>query len=388
MKNNKNIIIVHFDEIAIKGKNRRDFELTLASNLNKMLKNLNLQANARNIWGRILIEGEFIDKEKELADRLSLFPGVSNFGFALRVKKDINELFNSAQYFVEKIADSSFRVSCKRVDKSFPKISQEIEREFGAKLFEIEPELKVDLKNFRKEIRIEILHNEIFIYINHKGIGGLPVGSSGKAVALLSAGFDSPVAAFLMMKRGVEVYPIHFHASEKVGPEALRAVEDLVQVLRKIQPDMSLAVVDVLGIQKYIAKEAPDKLRIVLLRRAFNKMSSSYARQVGALALVTGESVGQVASQTLENILVTNDASDLPVLRPLSGMNKEEIIGLSRKIATHDISARPCDDTCSLFLPKFPETKARLDKVLEVENSLKDLEKLLDETMQKMQIVN
>ncbi len=381
-------LVVHYDEIAIKGKNRTAFEKQLVANLKRLFHELSIDAETQNSWGRIFIKAEFSDETwQQVKKRLTLFPGVSNFGFAFVSDKSWDDLKKLAGFFVDTLKDGSFRVSCKRVDKSFSKNSQEIEREFGAALFELEPHLKVDLKNYDLELRIEVLHNEILAYINYRGLGGLPVKSSGRAVALLSAGFDSPVASFMMMRRGVEIYPIHFHAEEKVGPEALQAVKDLKDVLSKMQPEMSLALVDVFKIQKYIVKEAPEKLRIVLVRRVFNRIASKYAKSLGALALVTGESVGQVASQTLENILVSNDASSFPILRPLSGMNKEEIIQLSRKIGTHDISARPCDDTCSLFLPKSPETKASLEKVTEIERVLPELKELEEEAYGDMLMI-
>ncbi len=378
-------LVIHYDEIAIKGKNRILFERQLASNLKRLLFELGVDAKVQNSWGRIFILAELSESQRDsLMMRLEFFPGVSNFGFALVSGKSWEELKGLAKFFTDTLKQGSFRVSCKRIDKSFSKSSQEIERDFGAALFEKERNLKVSLKNFDFELKIEVLHNEILAYINHKGLGGLPVKSSGKAAALLSAGFDSPVASFMMMKRGVEIYPIHFHAEEKVGPEATQAVKDLRDTLAKMQPEMPLALVDVFKIQKYIAQEAPEKLRIVLLRRVFNRIASRYAKSLGALALVTGESVGQVASQTLENILTSNDAASLPVLRPLSGMNKEEIIQISRNIGTYDISARPCDDTCSLFLPENPETKARLDKVLDIERALVELPKLEDEAYNAM----
>ncbi len=379
-------IIVHYDEIATKGKNRDKFEQALVDSLKGLVDKLDLDIHVLKNWGFITLisnNASLLEKLIE-SERLKYLPGIAYFGLAYSFEKEVDFISQAAQ--IAKEIDGTFRVSAKRIDKSFPLSSQEIEKELGARILDANPELKVSLKDFDNEVKVEVLNEEILVYLKEVGIAGLPIPISGRAVSLLSAGFDSPVASYMLMKRGVELYPIHFHASEKTGNEPLQAVEDLLKKLSKFQLKIKAAFVPVIEIQRYIAKGAPERLRIVLLRRSFNRMATLYAKQVSALALVTGESVGQVASQTLENMLVSENATDLPILRPLSGFNKNEIIEIARKIDTFNISSRPCEDTCSLFLPKYPETKAKLDEVIEVEKQLKDLHNLEKAALQNAEI--
>ena len=378
-------IVVHYDEIALKGDNRIFFEKKLMKNLREQMKSIGIPVQTKRSWGRIFIRG-FWNKEDEtkIREKLSLTPGISNFGFVFRIEKSMEAILSLAKNIVNGIGKSTFRITAHRSDKSFPLNSREIELNLGTELFKHNENLNVNLKKYEKEIIIKVLTDEILIFFKEKGIGGLPVSSSGKAVSLISAGFDSPVASFLIAKRGVKVFPVHFHAEPAVGKEATQAVEDLSKRLAYIQGKTTLALIPVLPIQKYIAKHAPEKLRIILIRRSFMRMANRYANLIGALALVTGESVGQVASQTLENLRSIDDSSELPVLRPLSGMNKNEIIHIARKIGTADISARPCDDTCSLFLPDHPETKSKLEEVKEVERELAELSHLEHDAFEQL----
>jgi thiamine biosynthesis protein ThiI len=372
------LVIVHYDEIALKGKNRADFERQLVRNLNDMLKARALPLRARNARGRIFIErreegGAMPENWRDtLRAALSLFPGVAYFGFTEVAEKTMEALEALAPVFAERVTGRTFRVTARRADKRFALTSTEIERAFAAAIFRAAPDgsLRAAMRGFEREVQVEVLEEAIVAYVKEPGIGGLAVGSSGRAVPLLSAGFDSPVATFLMMKRGVKAHPVHFHSMPLVSDESLEAAKDLARRLSDIQGRLTLALVPVLPIQEHIREHAPERLRIVLLRRSFMRLACAYAREIGALALITGESVGQVASQTLENMRAIDAAATLPVLRPLCGMNKREIIDLARMIGTERTSARPCDDTCSLFLPRRPETKAKLDAVLAAEERL------------------
>ena len=372
------VAIVHYDEIALKGGNRADFERQLVRNLNDMLKHRLPGLRARNARGRVFIE----PREKDaplpggwrgvLREALSLFPGVAYFGFTEVATKGMEALEALAPAFAERVMGHTFRVTARRTDKRFPLTSTEIERAFAAAMFRAAPDgsLQAAMRNFEREVQVEVLERAIVAYVKEPGIGGLAVGSSGRAVPLLSAGFDSPVATFLMMKRGVKAHPVHFHSMPLVSDESVEAAKDLARRLSDIQGRLTLALVPVLPIQEHIREHAPERLRIVLLRRSFMRLACAYAAEIGALALITGESVGQVASQTLENMRAIDDAASLPVLRPLCGMNKREIIDLARKIGTERTSARPCDDTCSLFLPRRPETRAKMEAVLVAEKKL------------------
>ena len=381
------LVIIHYDEIALKGGRRRAFEERLVGNLNAWLAHARLPLRARNAWGRIFLIATADDLpegwREAVQKALSLFPGVANFGFTRVVEKDMEALQSLAADMAAQVTGHTFRVTARRTDKRFPLKSFEIERAFAAAMFRAAPDgsLRAAMRGFQREVHIEVLDTRIVVYVKQPGIGGLAVGSSGAAVSLLSAGFDSPVASFLMMKRGVRVWPVHFHSMPLVSDEALEAARELAQRLSAFQGRLTLALTPVLPIQEYIREQAPERLRIVLLRRSFMRLATAYAAKRRALALITGESVGQVASQTLENMLVIDDAASLPVLRPLSGLNKREIIDLARRIGTEDVSARPCDDTCSLFLPKAPETRARLDKVLKAEEALSRLPELEEQAL-------
>ncbi len=387
-------VIIHYDEIALKGGKRRAFEDRLLSNLNACLKARNLPLRARNAWGRIFLEELENaplppDWQQQVRAVLSLFPGVANFGFVEVAAKDMEALEALAPVLVRRVIGHTFRVTARRTDKRFALKSFEIERAFAAAMFRAAPDgaLKAAMRGYEREVHIEVLAEEIVVYVKEPGIGGLAVGSSGRAVSLLSAGFDSPVASFMLMKRGVTVFPVHFHSSPLVSDEALEAARDLAQHLSAVQGRLTLALVPVLPIQQHIRDHAPEHLRIVLLRRSFMRLASRQAEQLRALALITGESVGQVASQTLENMLVIDAAATLPVLRPLSGLNKREIIDIARRIGTEAVSARPCDDTCSLFLPKAPETKAKLKQVLAAEQRLPQLAALERAALEQAELV-
>ncbi len=384
----KGHIVVHYDEIGLKGENRSLFEKQLMANLFSALKKHFFYLKVKRSWGRIFIEGEWNIKEKEnIRKKLTLLPGISHFGFVKRVEKSKEALLSTASFLIEEIGNFSFRISAKRVNKDFPLNSREIEITLGTELFRYRDNLKVDLKNYEKECIVKVLENEILVFIKEKGIGGLPISSSGAAVALLSAGFDSPVASFLMMKRGVKIYPIHFHAREIIGEEAILAVEDIVKKLSFIQGKTPLALVPILAVQKFIRDHVPEKLRIVFLRRSFLRLAEQYARSRSLFTLVTGDSVGQVASQTLENMLSIRSVTKYNVISPLSGLNKNEIITIARRIGTAEISARPCEDTCSLFVPKHPETKSQLEEVQSIEKEfLPDLQRLEKEAFENIDI--
>jgi thiamine biosynthesis protein ThiI len=383
-------VIIHYDEIALKRGKRRQFEDRLVQQLNMLLQVKKWPLKARNAWGRIFIDAMEdaplpAENEEQLRAHLRLFPGVANFFFITTCEKSMQALEALAPFFTERLIGKPFRVTARRTDKNFPLKSWEIERAFAAALFRAAPDgaLKASMKDYELEVHVEVLDQNIVVYLKEPGIGGLAIGSSGNAVSLLSAGFDSPVATFMLMKRGVRMWPLHFHSVPLVSDESLEAARDLAQRLSFIQGKLTLALCPVLPIQKHLEERAPEHLRIVLLRRSFMRLASAYAKQARALALATGESVGQVASQTMENMFVIDRASDYPVLRPVCGLNKREIIDLARKIDTEEISARPCDDTCSLFLPQAPETKAQLDKVLAAEMRL-DLARLDQEALENI----
>lgn len=386
----KKIAIVHYDEIALKGKNRPFFERALVDNIQNKL-NIGTSSvptyQVKNSWGRIFVFGE---DEKKINEALRTTPGVATFGLgfeAARQDLSVVEIGELTVKLAEGVGFETFRITARRVDKSFDKNSNEIEREVGEVVFEtFKQEKQVSLKNPDIEIVIEVLHKSVVLYIKQISIGGLPVGSSGRAIALLSGGFDSPVAAYQLVKRGVRPVCVHFHGLPKTSPESVEKVRELAKVLAHYAGKVELVLVPIVPAMQTIAKSAPNKLRIVLLRRLMMRIAEQIAEKYKAKAIITGESVGQVASQTLENLGAIAEATKLPVLRPLAGLNKVEIINLAHKIGTHDISVKPHDDTCSMFVPDKPETRAKMEEVLDAE-ALYNVDELLEEAFKEAESV-
>ena len=243
---------------------------------------------------------------------------------------------------------------------------------------------KVKLKNPDLDLRIEIIEDRAFIgYRFKKGFGGLPIGCGEEALSLISSGIDSPAASFKMLKRGVQLSYIHFHSSPATGEESIDNVKKIIQKLSEFQSSKKLFLVPFLEVQKEIMSKAPNKYWVILFRRAMVTVSSIIAKKINAKALVTGENVGQVASQTLSNINVISEASDIPILRPLIGYNKKDIINLATEIGTYEISILPYEDCCGFFVPKHPETKAKLDIIKDCEKNINiDFNKLCDNVIQ------
>ncbi|MAZ67159.1 tRNA 4-thiouridine(8) synthase ThiI [bacterium] len=372
----KETAVVHYDDIALKGANRGLFEQILVRNIAHKIQRGKLPLFVEKRWGRITITNntgslwveEYGNILKEI---LAHTPGIAVFGVGVMVDPDRKEIEKGVIKVVESFSEhfETFRITTTRVDKTYPSTSQEIDRDLGALVLQRFGDTKrVKLKNPGVTIRVEILKKTAYVYIKEAGISGLPVGSSGRAVALLSGGFDSPVAAYMCATRGVEPLLMHFHAYPQTSRAAIEKVEEIAGVLGTVCGQLTLVLVPLLDAQKEIVLTAPEKLRVVLYRRLMMRVAEEWGRQHDAKAIITGESVGQVASQTLENIAaVENAVATLPVLRPLSGMHKREIINRACEIGTHDISLLPYDDTCTVFMPKRPETKARIRDVLEAE---------------------
>ncbi len=423
----KEVIIIHYAEIALKGENRRDFENKLVENIRHVLKKLKYE-KIKRISGRILIYLESEANSAEFAAALNYVFGISHFSFGVETKADMEEIEKTlAEMLKEKIKsefsviarsseraerdeerqsspvvcahnhgiatlpsvarnDISFRITARRADKNFPLTSDEINYKIGEYIFEKSGlGLKVNLKKPDINCFIEIIEGKALIYFEKiPALGGLPSGTSGKVLSLISSGFDSPVAAWHLMKRGARVDFIHFHSYPRTGKESINNVKDIVQILNRYQIISNLYLVPLLDIQREIFSKCEGKYRILLYRRLMMKIAERIANDIHAGALVTGESLGQVASQTLENIRVTDSAVSLPVFRPLIGMDKIEIINKAKKIGTYEISSQPYEDCCSLFTPLHPATKARLQDV-EFEESKLDSEKLIKEAIGKME---
>jgi thiamine biosynthesis protein ThiI len=365
-------VIVHYQEIALKGRNRPWFIKRLVSNLRAATADLDVTA-VRPLMGRLeLTLGPDADWA-EVQRRLSRTFGVANFSRARRSGLSIDGISDSILGDVAegKYPDAlSFRVTARRADKTYPLTSPEIEREVGGRI-KAAKNWTVDLTRPDVVVRIEILPNEAFYSLEkHPGPGGLPSGTSGRVMSLLSGGIDSPVAAFRLMRRGCRVRFVHFHSYPLLSHASLDKVHEIAELLTTYQLTSRLYLVAFGEIQRQIVLSAPSRLRVVLYRRLMMRIAERLALGCRAGALVTGEAVGQVASQTIENLSVINAAVSLPVLRPLIGSDKDEISDEARSLGTYPISIIPDQDCCQLFTPRNPATRARLGQVEDAEADL------------------
>ena len=377
-------VIIHVGEIALKRGNRDFFERILKNNIARALKGVNFSFVP--LYGRFGLEFPESVSEDEISIRLKRVFGIANFSFTIRTEQDYESFSKLLLEEVRKRQFETFCVRVNRVQKNFPKTSVELERELGAFLLENGVTAKVRLKNPELNPRVDLINKDAFLSFERiRGMGGLPVGSAKPVISLLSAGIDSPVSSYRMMKRGCRVIFAHFHSYPYTDAASQENVRDIVKVLDQYQFGSKIYFVPFGEFQKMILTKAPEKFRVLLYRCMMMRISQHIARKEGALGLVTGESLGQVASQTLENLLVTNSVVSLPVYRPLIGMDKQEIIEEARKIGTYDISIQPYGDCCSLFVPKHPETKAKVEDIEKVEADL-EVKKWIDQITEKIPV--
>jgi tRNA uracil 4-sulfurtransferase len=357
-----NSVVVHYQEIALKGKNRPWFISKLVGNVRRATSDLDIRA-VRALMGRIeLVLGPAATYE-QVAERLRRVFGIANFSKSARTPLDIEGIAAAINADLGDIDTPSFRVSVRRADKRFAMKSPEIEREVGGRI-KLARGWKVDLSNPALTIHVEIMAAHAFYsFGKDRGPGGLPSGASGKVACLLSGGIDSPVAAWRMMKRGCTVHLIHFHSYPFLSRASQEKVRELAQMLAKWQLSARLFMVAFGEIQRQVVLSVPAPLRVVIYRRLMVRIADRIARQHGARALVTGEVIGQVASQTLENMSVIASATRLPILRPLVGMDKEEIVEQAQRLGSYEISIVPDQDCCQLFTPKHPATRATQEMV-------------------------
>jgi thiamine biosynthesis protein ThiI len=364
-----NTIIVHYQEIALKGRNRPYFIGKLVRNVRRMTADVGV-TDVRALMGRIEMVLAPGAEYAAIRERLQHVFGVANFSKAGRVPIDLDGIAGAIVTDLEDVETPSFRVSAKRAVKTFPMTSPQIEREIGGRIKDARG-WKVDLDHGALTVRVEMLPNEAFYHFDRdKGPGGLPSGVSGRVAALMSGGIDSPVAAFRLMKRGCSVVLVHFHSYPFLSRASQDKVREIARLLCRYQMRTRLHLVPFGELQRQIVLDAPPRLRVVLYRRLMLRIAERIARDSRARALVTGESIGQVASQTLDNMAVIASATPMPVLRPLVGMDKEEIVAEAQRIGTYDISIVPDEDCCQLFTPRNPETHAHPGIVEHAETKL------------------
>jgi len=362
-------IIVHYQEIALKGHNRPYFISKLVRNLRKQTADLDVK-DVRALMGRIeIVLGQAADCAR-IRERLQRVFGIANFAKAGRAPLDLDAITEAILADLEGHQPAGFRVSAKRGDKAFPMTSPQIEREIGARIVE-RFGWPVKLDHPELTVNVELLPNQAFYsFGKEKGAGGMPTGVSGRVACLMSGGIDSPVAAYRLMKRGCSVVPVHFHSYPFLSRASQDKVREIAAVLTRYQMRTSLRLVPFGELQRQVVLTVPPPLRVIIYRRLMLRIAERIARDSRAKALVTGEAIGQVASQTLENLTVIAGATQMPILRPLVGMDKEEIVAEAIRIGTYEISIIPDQDCCQLFTPRSPETHARRWQVEEAESKL------------------
>ena len=373
-----NSIVVHYQELALKGKNRPWFLGRLVRNLRRALSDLDVRT-VRALMGRVEVVLGPGAVPSEVSERISRVFGIANFSYANSTPLDYarsdvsGDLDSIAKAILTDLGDrtcTSFRVSARRADKRFPMTSPQIEREVGGRIKEARG-WTVNLDDPELVIHVELLTNQAFYFFGkERGPGGLPTGTAGRVVCLLSGGFDSPVAAHRMMKRGCTVTFVHFHSYPILSRASQEKVRELVTLLTRWQQRSRVYLVPFGEIQQQVVLAVPGPMRVVVYRRLMMRIAEAIARARGAQALVTGDVVGQVASQTLENLAVVGAVGTMPIFRPLIGMDKDEITAEAIRLGTYPISIVPDQDCCTLFTPRNPLTRARLDEVEAAEQAL------------------
>ncbi len=379
--------IVHYHEIALKGGNRSFFEAKLKENLGRVLEEV---AKVEKKYDHFRVHFEERDEEK-VREKLGMVCGVENFSFVSSCETNFEEVVARGLEMVKaevgERENVTFRVTVHRSDKDFEMNSMEIAKKISAGILPKVDSLRVDLKNATVVLYVDWGKSEVKLSVKKEaGLGGLPVGASGKVVSLISSGFDSPVASFMMMRRGATVCYVHFHSYPATGMESMENVKKIVERLNEFQGKSKLYMIPLIDFQKKVVKGAPAALRVLLYRRMMIRLAQRVQRREKAKALITGESLAQVASQTLENMNTVNALADRPVLRPLIGMNKNEIIKMAEQIGTAEISKQPYDDCCSLYIPKAPALAAHVSELEEAEKDL-EIEQFEEELWKAREVV-
>ncbi|MGN1320072.1 MAG: tRNA uracil 4-sulfurtransferase ThiI [Acutalibacteraceae bacterium] len=376
----KEIILIKDGELSLKGLNRRNFEDKMVATIRRRLKNLG-KVTVERAQSAIYIKPQDDDFDfAEALDRVSRIFGIAAFSRACVCEKNMEDILSKAPVYLEDIMSGikTFKVEAKRADKTFPLTSPQISREVGGALLRAFPHLRVDVHNPDEVITVEVRDYAAYIRGGQiKGAGGLPVGTAGRAQVLISGGIDSPVAAYTMAKRGLVLNAIHFASPPYTSVRAEQKVKTLLSKVARYSGVIKLAIVPFTEIQEEIGKHCPEDYFTLIMRRMMMRIACRVSEADGCLGLITGESLGQVASQTLPAIAATDEVCTMPVLRPLIGMDKEEIIAISKKIDAFETSILPYEDCCTVFTPKHPHTKPKPGQCEAAEKGL-DIEPLID----------
>ncbi len=386
----KEIILIKNGELALKGLNRRTFEDMLVKNMRRRLESA---GKFKFTIAQSTIVAEPEDESADLDEAVSRIEkifGIAGFSRAAAVEKDMETILRSAEEYLapQLLSARTFKVEAKRSDKKFPLNSPEICRETGGYLLRKFPHLSVDVHNPELTVTVEVRDNYAYIHGTQlKGAGGMPTGSAGRAALLISGGIDSPVAGYMMAKRGLELMAVHFASPPYTSERAEQKVHSLLKQVSKYSGRITLYVVPFTETQELIKDNCPEDIFTVIMRRMMMRVAQKIAAKENAGALITGESVGQVASQTMPAIACTDAVCEMPVFRPLIGMDKDEVVAISRKIETFDISILPYEDCCTVFTPKHPRTRPTIDYVEKCEEAL-EVERLVNEAVENTRFLH
>lgn len=386
----KNLYIVRCGEVALKGMNKPYFERVLIERLRVALSCFE-DTEAKWIDGLMFVRVPADIPEDEVIAKCVRVFGVASVSPAVEAPKDINEIGRIAGEFMKKVIEDdgikTFKVKAHRADKSFAVESPEIAKQVGGMVLKACKVLSVDVHRPDCLLTVDVRREAAYVFRDKvKGFGGLPLGTNGKGLILMSGGIDSPVAAFMMAKRGMSIEAVHFHSYPYTSQRAQRKVEDLVKVLAGYMGTIKMHVINLLPIQEEIVKNCPEDETTLLVRRFMMRIAEQIAIKNGDMMLITGEDLGQVASQTAEALVVTDSVVDMPVMRPLIAMDKVDIMDKAREIGTYDISIQPYEDCCTVFLPKHPVTKPKKDRIEKSESAL-DVETLVSNAVASEEII-
>ncbi len=378
----RNVLLVRFGEVHLKGLNRPQFLKKLVDNIRRAVKPLGVA----DVWmsdSRIYVAG--IDDMQACADRVCKVFGVYSVSPALELDKDFEAIAASCVELMRGKA-GTFKVFARRSDKKFPMDSMEIQREIGGRVLDDNNQLSVDVHRPTHKLSVEV-RDRAYVYVDEQmAVGGMPYGTGGKAMLLLSGGIDSPVAGYQLMRRGVQIQAVHFYSFPYTSERARDKVIELARQVGEYGAGMLVHVVPFTHLQMEIHEKCPDSLGTLLMRRYMMRIAERVARRSGCQALITGESLGQVASQTMEALAATDSVVCMPVFRPLIGLDKSEIMGIAQKIGTYETSILPYEDCCTVFTPRHPTTKPKLEDLLKAEEALNS-EALIEECLQGVELV-
>lgn len=388
--NEQNIYIVRCGEVALKGMNKPYFEKTLVERIRKKLKDMDgVEVSRRE--GLIFIRSDKKHDAESIVKNVSRVFGVASISPAVEAESELNKIGEASVEFMKKQIEErgvkTFKVEAKRADKEFPVKSPEIARIIGAKILSGCKVLKVDVHNPECRLFIDLRKDRTYIYDEKvSGFGGLPLGTNGKGMVLLSGGIDSPVAAWMMAKRGMLLEAVHFHSYPYTSPRAQQKVEELAGIVASYSGRMRMHVINLLPIQEQIVMNCPEEETTILVRRFMMRIAEKIALKNKCMMLITGENLGQVASQTAEALVVTDACVSMPVMRPLIAMDKVDIMEKANEIGTYEKSIEPYEDCCTVFLPKHPITKPKLTRIEASENRL-DAESLISDAIKKEETI-